>query len=72
MLMIGDAVLGLVQPKAHCLLWSGPGPFGEMARWFASRPGLVRAIAAAELAAGLWIALGQEPAVVPIAGPSCG
>lgn len=65
MLMIGDGALGLVRPSYHCLLWRGGAAWwSDTVEWFAERPQLTRAFAAAELAAGLWLGLRQETAAV--------
>jgi hypothetical protein len=64
MLMIGDAVLALVRPTEHCLMWSGgPRWWRETVDWFADHPDVTRGVAAAELGAGLWLALQQHPEV---------
>ena len=61
MLMIGDAVLGLLYPRQHCLLWrGGPQWWREAIDWFAAHPQATRAFAASELVAGLWLARAQE------------
>ena len=67
MLMIGDGVLGLLSPRQHCLLWrGGPQWWREGIDWFALHPRVTRAVAAAELLAGLWLARVQErPRPVP-------
>ncbi|WP_047865918.1 hypothetical protein [Rubrobacter aplysinae] len=60
LLGIGEGVVGLVAPRRHMLLWKfGPEGYRRMMEGFAERPGLVRALAAAELGGGLWIALRQ-------------
>lgn len=57
---IGDGVVGLVAPRRHSLLWRvGPEGYQEAIGWFAGRPGVVRLLAAAEVGAGLWLALRQ-------------
>jgi hypothetical protein len=62
MLMIGDAVLALVRPTRHALLWRlGPSWMRDLVEWLAIHPTATRAIAAAELGAGLWLSLRQEP-----------
>jgi hypothetical protein len=66
MLMIGDAVLGLLYPRQHCLLWrGGPQWWREAIDWFASHPQATRAFAASELIAGLWLARLQEQQPLP-------
>lgn len=60
MLMIGDGVIGLAAPRQHSLLWGfGPEGYKQLMESFAERPALVRALAAAEIAGGLWLALRQ-------------
>ena len=58
MLLIGDGVLGVVRPSEHCNVWrtDHDGQWNAILIWFSRRPSLVRAIAAAEIAAGLWLA----------------
>lgn len=61
-LLIGDGVVGFAAPRRHSLLWRfGPEGYTETVAWFAERPGLVRVLAAAEVAGGLWLALRQYP-----------
>lgn len=58
--LIGDGVLGIVRPSAHCSVWRIGNPGWDAAvGWFARRPLLVRAIAAVEIAAGLLLATRQ-------------
>ncbi len=60
MLVIGDGVIALVAPRRHSLLWRfGPEGYRRAMEAFAERPALVRALAAAEICAGLWLALRQ-------------
>lgn len=62
MIMIGDGVLALVRPTEHCLMWSsGPQWWRGTVEWFAEHPNVTRSVAAAELGAGLWLSLQQEP-----------
>ena len=61
MAMIGDGVLGLIAPAAHCRLWqSGSGPWSEMIEPFVKRPNLTRCLAAVELGLGIWLGLRAE------------
>jgi hypothetical protein len=61
MLMIGDGVLGMVYPRDHCLVWhGGPSWWRSTIDWFAAHPSATRSFAAAEIAAGLWLARQQE------------
>ena len=59
-LAIGDAVIELVAPREHSLLWeTGPEGSRRVARFFAQNPNLMRLLGAAQLAFGLWVALRQ-------------
>jgi hypothetical protein len=61
--MIGDGVLGFVEPKRHVQLWlRGPKVWQSMLQPFVDNPDLTRWIGAAEVAAGIWLALRQAPA----------
>lgn len=60
MVVIGDGVLALAAPRKHNLLWRiGPDGFKRAMEWFAGRPALTRFLAAAQITAGLWLALRQ-------------
>jgi hypothetical protein len=60
MMMIGDGVLGLVEPRRHLSLWeAGPGWWRAMFDPFLRRPGLTRCLGAAEVALGIWVASRQ-------------
>jgi hypothetical protein len=59
-LAIGDAVIELVAPKRHSLLWeTGPEWSRRVARFFAENPNRMRLLGAAQLGFGLWLALRQ-------------
>ena len=59
--MIGDGVLGVVQPHRHVALWRrGPAAWRAMFDIFAERPALTRCFGAAETAFGLWLAAQQH------------
>jgi hypothetical protein len=59
-LAIGDAVIELVSPRQHSLLWEvGPGWSRHIARFFAENPNLMRLLGAVQLGFGLWLALRQ-------------
>ncbi len=61
MLLIGDGLLTVLQPRRHCLLWEvGPEPCRQVIDEFATHPPLTRAAGALELLAGLWLASRQE------------
>jgi len=59
-LTIGDAVIELVYPRQHSLLWeTGPEWGRRISRFFAENPNLMRLLGAAQLGFGLWLALRQ-------------
>jgi hypothetical protein len=59
-LTIGDAVIELVSPREHSLLWeTGPEGSRRVARFFAKNPNSMRLLGAAQLTFGLWLALRQ-------------
>ena len=59
-LTIGDAIIELVSPRRHSLLWeTGPEGSRRIARFFADNPNAMRLIGAAQLGFGLWLALRQ-------------
>ncbi len=59
-LTIGDAIIELVSPKEHSLLWeTGPEGSRRVARFFAENPNLMRLLGASQLVFGLWLALRQ-------------
>ncbi|MEW6636113.1 MAG: hypothetical protein AB1425_04775 [Actinomycetota bacterium] len=59
-LCIGDGIIALLAPRGHSLLWeTGPQGFRKIARFFAENPNHMRALGAAEVAFGLWLALRQ-------------
>lgn len=56
MAMIGDGVVALIEPSRHARLWqSGPRAYSDALGYLARHPGLVRAMAVAEVALGLWL-----------------
>lgn len=56
-MLVGDGVVAMMRPRRHMRLWTLRAPgLHEMAVGFERRPGLTRAVAAAEIAAGLWLA----------------
>ena len=62
LLLIGDGVVGLLQPERHTRLWrNGPAPYRAAMQPFVRNPGLTRFAAAGELALGLWWASRQRP-----------
>jgi hypothetical protein len=57
---MGDALVELVFPREHSLLWEGgPEWSRRVARFFAENPNLMRLVGAAQLGFGLWLALRQ-------------
>ena len=57
MMMIGDGLLGLVEPRRHCLLWkAGPAWWERTVEPFVEHPNMTRVLGAAELALGVWLA----------------
>jgi hypothetical protein len=56
-LAVGDAVIELVSPRQHSLLWeAGPGWSRRVARFFAENPNLMRLLGLVQLGFGLWLA----------------
>ena len=56
-LTIGDAVVEVVSPRQHSLLWeAGPEGTRRVARFFAENPNLMRLLGLAQLGFGLWLA----------------
>jgi len=56
-LAIGDAVVEVVYPRRHSLLWeAGPEGTRRVARFFAENPNLMRLLGLAQLGFGLWLA----------------
>lgn len=56
-LAVGDAVIELVSPRQHSLLWeAGPGWSRRVARFFAENPNLMRLLGLVQLVFGLWLA----------------
>ena len=59
--MIGDGVLGLLQPERHVELWrSRVGAVDALVRPFANRPGRRRWYGVVQIAAGLALAAAQR------------
>lgn len=56
-LLIGDGVVAALKPEGHVRLWErGPKWWRELVEPFALRPQLTRAVAVAEIAAGVALA----------------
>ncbi len=63
-LLIGDSVMALWRPTRYSLLWhAGPPWWRTLARYFARHRDVTRAVAATELAVGLWLASRQTDVV---------
>lgn len=62
MLMVGDALLTLLAPKRHTLVWNtGPKRWRNAMGYFAKHPTATRWAGFAELLLGAWIAQRQKP-----------
>lgn len=62
MMMIGDALVTMVDPQRHCRLWmKGPDRWREFVSFFVQHPGITRGLALAELGLGMWLAEKQAP-----------
>jgi hypothetical protein len=63
MVLIGDGVMALIHPQKDVQAWRrGPKPWKDLMGKLHDRPGLTRAIGAAQIGAGIWWALRQEKA----------
>ena len=63
MVLVGDGLLALLAPQREARAWRmGPEPFRTLMSVMASRPELTRWVGAAEVAAGIWWVLRDEPA----------
>ncbi len=57
MMLIGDGVLGMLRPAAHCAVWESRFKgLNTVLRWFEQHPQVVRACGALEVVAGIWLA----------------
>lgn len=62
LLMVGDGLLTLADPKRHCLLWEiGPKTCREMTDEFVRHPALARWAGLAEVLIGFVLAETQKP-----------
>lgn len=62
LLLIGDGILTLADPKRHCLLWEiGPKPCRDLVDEFAQHPGATRWAGLAEALVGILLAESQKP-----------
>lgn len=61
MALIGDGVMAVVRPERDADAWAvGPRPWRRLMRRLHDRPGLTRALGAAQIVGGIWWALYQE------------
>lgn len=61
-MMIGDALVTLVDPQRHCRLWmKGPEKWRQFISLFVHHPGITRGLALGELGVGMWLAEKQTP-----------
>ena len=62
MVMIGDALITLVDPERHCRLWMrGPQKWRQFVNLFVKHPVITRGLALGELGLGVWLAEKQTP-----------
>ncbi|HEY5380646.1 MAG TPA: hypothetical protein VIJ65_00190 [Acidobacteriaceae bacterium] len=63
MVLIGDGVMALINPRSDAKAWRrGPKLWRLLMGELADRPGLTRAIGAAQVVGGVWWALHQDEA----------
>lgn len=61
LMMVGEGVIGVLQPRGHVALWyRGPRSWRSMLRPFRDSPALTRGAALAEICIGLWLAARQQ------------
>jgi len=61
MMLVGDGVLALLQPRGHVALWSqGPWAWRRMIAPFRASPALTRAGGLLEIGLGLWLAAREQ------------
>jgi hypothetical protein len=61
MALIGDGVMAVVCPRRDALAWKrGPKAWQNLMHKLHDRPGLTRAIGAAQIIGGVWWALNHE------------
>lgn len=62
MLMVGDGLLAVLEPRRHVKLWmDGPKLWRTTMMPFAKHPGMTRVLGSLELALGVWLASRQRP-----------
>jgi hypothetical protein len=60
-ILIGDGVVGLVDPERHARLWRrGPEGYQKVMGELVRRPGATQLLSAAEIALGIWLAARQK------------
>ena len=61
--LIGDGVVALADPKRHARLWQGgPEVWQNLIKPFIDRPYLTQILAVLEIGFGMWLASRQKPA----------
>lgn len=61
MVLIGDGVMALVNPRKDARAWEkGPKVWCLLMQALSTRPGLTRALGAAQIVGGVWWALRQD------------
>ncbi len=59
-LTVGDGAIEVISPREHSRLWeTGPEAARRVARFFAENPNYMRALGAAQIGFGIWLALKQ-------------
>ena len=62
MMMIGDGVLGVLEPHRHAALWRrGPGWWRAMIEPFVRHPEMTRWVGVGEVVLGVWLSSRQRP-----------
>src|ERR1041385_9221101 len=62
MMMVGDALVTLIDPQRHCRLWmKGPEKWQQFIGMFVQHPCIARGLALGELGLGKWLAEKQRP-----------
>ena len=67
MMMIGDGVLAVLEPRRHVALWrSGPAGLRKAMGYFERRPLLTAGVGVVEVALGVWLARSQSQGIRPL------
>ena len=62
MMMVGEAMVTLIDPQRHCRLWMrGPEKWKQFIQVFVEHPSITRGLALGELGLGVWLAEKQRP-----------